>query len=206
MGPCHSRLLVPGANTRQANLPFFQITEWGRKCLEQGEYLPYDAAQYISRLKTQVPSIEQSILLYLKESLGSFRAGVYLASAVMTGVACERVLLLLRDTVETALPTQQRKLKFATSTKKKPIKQVSDEIWKRLDPVHDQLANNIAKEDLRAELSGIFDLIRKTRNEAGHPTGREISREEAHNLLLLFPQYCHAVYCTMDWLRSNPLP
>jgi hypothetical protein len=58
---------------------------------------------------------------------------------------------------------------------------------------------------VRAELSGTFELIRKTRNDAGHPTGRQISREEAHNLLLLFPQYCLVAYETMKWLALNPL-
>lgn len=197
-------ILVPGANNQQANLPFFQITEWGRKCLESGEYLPHDSGLYIARLKSQIPGVDSSIVLYLQESLSSFRAGVHLASAVMTGVASEKTLLLMRGTVEAAITDGGRKVKFAENTKDKPIKRVSDEIWKRLEPVHEQIARDLSREDLRAELSGTFDLIRKTRNEAGHPTGREISREEAHNLLLLFPQYCKAAYTVMDWLKANP--
>jgi hypothetical protein len=96
-------------------------------------------------------------------------------------------------------------VRFAAKTKNKLIKQTFDEMWKRLDPVHDQLAGDLNKEDVRAELNGTFDLIRKTRNDAGHPTGRTISREEAHNLLLLFPQYCRVVYETIDWLKGRSL-
>ncbi len=199
-------IVVPGANTNQADLPFFSVSEWGRKCLEAGEYLPHDAGQYLARLKAEISGVDASILLYLQESLVAFRSGAYLASAVMTGVGAERSLILLRDGVEAAISNHGLRQKFAEKTKGKPVKQTFDEIWKRLDPVHDELATGLKKEDVRAELSGTFDLIRKTRNDAGHPSGRQISREEAHNLLLLFPQYCKVAYETMDWLKLNPLP
>lgn len=81
-----------------------------------------------------------------------------------------------------------------------------DEVWKRLDPVHDAMAGDLGKEDVKAELMGNFHIIRVTRNEAGHPTGREISREEAFNLLLLFPQYCEATYFAIGWLAKQRLP
>jgi len=199
-------IVIPGASTSQADLPFFQVSPWGKKCLEAGEYLPLDAGQYLARLTEQIPGVDSGILLYLRESLFAFRSGAYLGSAVMTGVGAERSLLLLRDAVEVAISNSGSRTKFAEKTKGKPVKQTFDEIWKRLDPVHDALATSLHKEDVRAELSGTFDLIRKTRNEAGHPTGRRISREEAHNLLLLFPQYCIVAYQTMDWLKLNPLP
>lgn len=199
-------IVIPGANTNQADLPFMQVSEWGKKCLEVGEYLPHDAGQYVARLKTEIPNVDNSIVLYMQESLIAFRSGAYLGSAVMTGVAAERTLFLLRDAVEAAISNPGLRQKFAEKTKGKPTKQTFEEIWKRLDPVHDALASGLKKEDVRAELSGTFDLIRKTRNDAGHPTGRQISREEAHNLLLLFPQYCLVAYETMKWLALNPLP
>lgn len=197
-------IVIPGGSTLQPDLPAMQVSEWGKKCLDAGEFLPHDAGQYLARLKVLISGVDGGILLYLQESLTAFRSGAYVASAVMTGVAAERTLLVLRDAMEAALPTQDAKSKFAAKTKNKLIKQAFDEMWKRLDPVHDQLASDLNKEDVRAELSGTFDLIRKTRNDAGHPTGRQISREEAHNLLLLFPQYCQVVYDTINWLKAHP--
>jgi hypothetical protein len=50
------------------------------------------------------------------------------------------------------------------------------------------LAERYFKDDpnlVGVELAGIFELIRKTRNEAGHPTDRIIEQEEADALLLL---------------------
>jgi hypothetical protein len=121
----------------------------------------------------------------------------------MAGVAAERTLLLLRDAVELALPEDKRTA-FRSKTEGRAIKRVFDEIWNRLNPVHDKLASDLHKEDVRAELSGAFDLIRKTRNDAGHPTKRDITREEAHGVLLLFPGFCQIAYRTIGWLRSNP--
>jgi hypothetical protein len=202
--------IVPGVpnsfGTSGSGLPFFTVTEWGKECFKTGEYVPFDSAQYIKRLKSEIPTIDSDTVLYIRESLDGFRAGTYLSCAIMTGVASEKTLLVLRSEVEAAMAASQRKQQFARDTKDRPIKRVYDEIWKRLDPVHEELAKALGKEDVRAELSGIFDLIRKTRNDAGHPTGRSISRDEAHALLLLFPMYCKNAYETMGWLKSNPLP
>jgi hypothetical protein len=57
--------VIPGANTNQADLPFMQVSEWGKKCLELGEYLPHDAGLYVSRLKTEIPEVDGSIVLYM---------------------------------------------------------------------------------------------------------------------------------------------
>jgi hypothetical protein len=85
------------------------------------------------------------------------------------------------------------------------VKRVCDEIQKRLDPVMEQISAALNKEDITAELSGIFDLIRKTRNEAGHPTGRALEREEAFALLQLFPSYCKAAYDVIGWLKTHKI-
>ena len=190
----------------------FSSEEWGKKCLVDGEYLPHDAGLYLHRLDGEISAITPTMALdsvvrgYVTESLLSFSSGVYLSSAVMTGVAAERVLILVRDAVEAALPTPDRKKKFANATAGKPIKRVFEEIWQRLDASADALARGIGRDDVKTELSGIFDLIRKTRNDAGHPTGRAIPRDEAHALLLLFPEYCETAYRAIERLKSNPLP
>ena len=197
-------IVLPGTGTQSPNLPHMKVTPWGRKCLEEGEYVPHDAGQYIARLRTEISTIDPAIPLYLKDSLAAFRAGAYLASAVMVGVGSEKALLLLCEAVSRALPDDTVRKAFAARINDRGIKTVFDEIWKRLDPVHIQLANDLHKEDVKAELEGVFELIRKTRNEAGHPSGREISKDEAYILLLLFPIYCKTIYATIEWLASHP--
>jgi hypothetical protein len=200
-------IIVPGVPNQfgGSGLPAFVVTPWGKECLEHREFLTFDAGKYIERLRIAVPTIDASIVLYLTDALASFRVGAYLSSAVMTGVASERTLLLLRDGIETALSTPDRKKKFADGTKGISISRMYHEIWKRLEPVQNDLSQALGREDIKVELSGIFDLIRKTRNEAGHPTGRQITRDEADSMLHLYPVYCKTVYATIGWLKSNSL-
>lgn len=202
-------IVVPGtgigSGAGSPQLPFFQVTEWGKRCLASGEFTPYDSGKYIERLKAKVPQIEPTVILYLTESLTGFRGASYLGSAVMLGVSAETLLLSLREAVYTALDTPAKQAKFAADTKGRPAKRIYDEIRKRLDPIMQKISNDLGKEDITAELTGIFDMIRKTRNEAGHPTGRKVEREEAFALLQLFPLYCDAGYAVIQWLGGNTI-
>jgi hypothetical protein len=58
---------------------------------------------------------------------------------------------------------------------------------------------------LTQHIDGIYDLIRRTRNDAGHPTGKRMERSETHALLLLFPTYCETADKLMDWLKTNKI-
>lgn len=192
-----------GSGAGSPELPSFQVTDWGKKCLAEGEFTPYDTGEYVERLTKKVPYVGPKVLLYLTESLNSFRGGSYLSSAVMLGVAAETVLLQLRDAVLAALDSKTKKDKFTADTNGRPAKRIYDEVRKRLDPLIAQISRDLGKEDITAELAGIFDLIRKTRNEAGRPTGRGIEREEAFALLQLFPSYCAVSYFVVDWLKGK---
>jgi hypothetical protein len=172
----------------------------GKRCLESGEFTAYDTG-----LRVKVPNVYEGVILYLTEALQCFRAGTYLGSAVMLGVASETVLLALRAAVENAFTSQQDRKRFAAKTVGKTAKTISDEIYKRLDPNMEQITAALGREDITAELSGIFQLIRKTRNEAGHPTGRKIEREEAFALIQLFPSYCGIAYEVISCLKPNSI-
>jgi len=119
--------------------------------------------------------------------------------------SCRALHLILRDAIESALDTPQKQQKFAADTKVKPIKRVYAEVQNRLDPVMERISAGLNKEDIGAELSGVFDLIRKTRNDAGHPTGRIMEREEAFALLQLFPSYCKVSHDVIDWLKTEKI-
>ena len=200
-------ILIPGIPNQlgSTGLPAFVISDWGKKCLESGEYVSFDAFKYLSRIETDIPGFDAIAKQYLKDALASFRIEAYLSSAVMTGVAAERLVILLRDTVSKALPTGTRQQKFKADTSGRSINRVFQEIWRRLEPNQDVLAAYLDREDVKVEIFGIFDLIRKTRNDAGHPTGRQIIRDEADSMLHLFPVYGKTVYATMDWLNKNGL-
>ena len=200
-------IVVPGSSnegTYQSNLPWIQVTEWGGICLQKGEFLPYDTGSFLSRLKAQIPHLDQIVELYLKEALNSFRAGNYLSAAVMVGVASERILIVLRDVILNSVKEDDRRKKFKESTENQTAKRIHDEIEKKLDPIREQLPLEL-QDSIGTEVGGIFQEIRRTRNDAGHPTGRIIEKEEAYALLQLFPVYAKAAYCLINWLNINPV-
>jgi len=163
-------VLAPGTGWQSPNLPFLRLTEYGKKCVAAGDVLPHDPDDYLARLKQLCPSIDGLTLLYLGEALQTFRAGNHLATAVMIGVAAEPTLLRLVESVHQSLDTPQKQAKFEQATKGKPIKKQHWELLARLRSPARPLPATLT-DVLHQHLGGIYDLIRRTRNDAGHPQG-----------------------------------
>lgn len=201
-----SDIIVFGHTFSQPDLPYFQITEYGKTCLEASEILPYDPDGYLAQLRIDVPDIDDVAMRYLSESLECLRRNCLMATTVMLGGATEQVFILLVESLGNAIQDTNRQRTF----EKKAVNE-----W-RLKPKFDHFRAemtsvvalpsfpNELKEDLDVKLLGIFSLIRRSRNDVGHPTGKPVSREDAHGALLLFPGYCKTAYALMDFFASNP--
>ena len=122
----------------------------------------------------------------------------------MIGVASENVLRGLVDAVGAALNTPTRQAKFRKDTEGKKAKVQHDQVLTRLASPATPLPAQL-HEVFTQHIDGIFDLIRRSRNDAGHPTGRRMERYEAQALLLLFPTYCRTVCDLVAWLASHQI-
>jgi hypothetical protein len=197
-------IIVPGFDSgSQAGFPWFKVTDWGKHSLELGEYLPYDATLFIERLHNEVPLVDRLVVLYITEALKCFRFGLFIASAVMVGVAAEQMIYVLKDAVSNSLGGADKKRKFEADARD-TIKRVHAATWKRLEPVREQMPDGLS-EAIGVELAAIFEMVRRTRNEAGHPTGKNIERHEAEALLLLLPTHIKTVYAVIEWLKTTKL-
>jgi hypothetical protein len=183
--------------------PFYQVTQYGKKLLQNPEYEPHDQDGYIARLRLAIQPLDTDIIRYLEESLTCYRRGTLLASAVMLGCAGEKAALLLIDAFGAAISDSDRKAKYEKDTSFWMISRKYDALWSRLGPIAKTLPDQLG-DDLHTILDRVFDLIRTTRNEAGHPTGKVIEREAMHANLLLFPSYCRRVYALIDHFKVNP--
>lgn len=197
-------IYTPGTGFQNPNLPWLRATEYGKKCFDSGDVLPHDPDGYLTQLKSKCSSIDATTVLYLGEALQTFRAGNHLATAVMIGVAAEQTLLNLVSALANALDTPAKQKKFREVTEGKRAKKQHDELMTRLRAASPQLPKTVSA-NLEQHLGGIYDLIRQTRNESGHPTGRKLERHETNALLLLFPTYCGTAYELIGWLQSNKL-
>lgn len=52
-------------------------------------------------------------------------------------------------------------------------------------------------------LDSVLDLLRITRNEAGHPTGRVVDRDEAFINLQMFARYLKKLYQLRAFFRQS---
>jgi len=194
-------VLVPGVRPKtnvvmqSATLifPHYHLTEYGEKVLSEDEYQPYDPDGYLARVKDEIPGIDEVIVRYLEECLSCFRKNLLLAAAVMLGGAAEKAILLLVQAYGDSLSDSGEKEQYEKETKSFIINRKWKALWDRLEPLASSLPNGLG-DDLGTILERVFDIIRSTRNEAGHPTGRLIEKETVHANLLLFPIFCKRVY------------
>jgi hypothetical protein len=191
-------IITLGLNDSNREFPFFRLSHVGRRLLEnQDTYFFHDVSTYTKLLQSEIPSIDAVTLLYLQEALQAFRSGCILSSTVMLGVATEHTFLLLLETIERS-PTHAAA--FASVAKERTVLQKINKFKNILDQQLRTLPSEI-KEDLDTYFAGILSIIRTFRNQAGHPTGKIIDREQSYVLLQLFIPYCRKMYQMMDYFR-----
>lgn len=188
-------VITLGLNDSNREFPWFRITGFGQRLItHQHAYFFHDVSSYESQIKTEVPQIDSITLLYLKEAMQSFRAGCILASTVMLGVATEHTFLLLIERIEQNATHAPR---FVSVGQQRTILQKVNKFKNLLDQEVRSLSAEI-KEDLDTHFAGILSIIRTFRNQAGHPTGKVVDREQAYVLLQLFIPYCKKMYQLME--------
>jgi len=188
-------IITLGLNDSNRDFPHFHVTQFGQKIIaHEAAYFFHDVSSYERSIKTEVPSIDDVTLLYLKEAMQSFKTGCLLASSVMLGVATEHTFLLLLERIDHSpvhSPT------FADVKRERSILPKVNKFKRILDAHIGGLPPEI-KEDLDTHFAGILSIIRTFRNQAGHPTGKIIDREQAYVLMQLFIPYCRKMYRLMD--------
>ena len=156
----------------------------------------HDLASYEKTIRTAVQDVDQTTLLYLKEAMQAYRSGCILSTAVMLGVAAEHAFNLLIETVDAT--GRYEKLVDGVRKQRGLLKQV-EKFRASLDAF--ELPNDI-KEDLNVRFLGVLSVIRESRNESGHPTGKVLDRDAAYGLLCIFPHYCQKMYQLRQWFQT----
>ncbi len=201
------RILRPGTIDGETyNLPHIYVTEYGKRALED-ERTPYDPDGYLRKLAQKVPNIDPVIVTYLAESIETLRGNCLLSSTVTMGCASEQAMLLvIEKTLDACKPTNKAALQAALD-KHRSIKLQNEQYRKWFE------ANLLARlkkdrnsdwvSEMENALAFLFNHFRVLRNDAGHPTGCKISREEATANLVLLPRYLELIYDLFGWLNLN---
>src|SRR3989338_5281864 len=90
-----AKILVPGTDEFNYNLPFIHLTEFGKEQINQTLPTPYDPDNFLKSVKQLIPNIDGITYFYLSEALRCYHSNCYTASAVMIGAASENMILNL---------------------------------------------------------------------------------------------------------------
>lgn len=198
-------ILVPGTDDNNPNWPFLRLTEYGQRCAEVRQILPHDPDGYLRDFQQAIPLADPVIKEYLTEALQCFLRDLHRASAVMLGAASEKAILLLIEAYSESHADPSKKAQVKGQVEKaQSIYRKYEVFEKGFASLKPQMPKALT-ENTDSLLRGVFDLIRNSRNDAGHPaSGILVSRDNNYSHLRLFIPYCQRIYELLAWFAINP--
>lgn len=172
-------VISPGRDSYSIGPPFFHITSYGREVLQSEHVPPHDPTGYMKRLRElSRTAVTDVAIAYVEEALRCFMGGCPIAATLLLGVAAESVVLGLLDALEAAGRRPRRSART-------------------IKPKHEWLVSQYKEdkaglpESLGFTLTLLYDMIRRQRNELGHPQEAppNVSREEAYVYFRLFLEF-----------------
>ncbi len=151
----------------------------------------HDPDAYLANFRNADPPPDPEMMRYLKECVVVFRGEHFLATIVLLGVASERLIEVLADSLRDALGEPEGSKWFDEEYSKERFvshrfKALSDKLIGKYDP---DLKGENLKERFYCVVKPTFDQIRCARNDIAHPSGREFTWNEVSLFLLSFVQY-----------------
>jgi hypothetical protein len=184
--------LLGGGEARHGQALFI-LTAHGHRVLSAQAPSPSDRSGFMAALRRRAPSADPISLVYLEEALGAWHAGLFRATVVMAGCACERLILALAETVRdvSIVPFSEKIAKMLAPPKPAGASLIFEQVRGALAAVAEdgRVAGDLA-DALDRKLTSTFEHTRGLRNRSGHPTGDAVSAEEALGVLTLFGDYC----------------
>lgn len=181
----------------------WQLSSEGQRVAEGGAWEPRDPDSYLARLRRDIPDIDELVNLYMIEALQSFNARCYLATSVMLGVAAERAFLITAGSFGESALSGAPSVAADMNKGRASYFALWSEFRKRIEPNRRNLPEDLADS---LTLDAIADLIRVTRNEAGHPSGKHVDEDTARVQLTIAPVYLRKMQRMADYFKSVPAP
>jgi hypothetical protein len=197
-------ILIPGMNDSNQGWPFLRLTEYGRRCVQEDRILPHDPEGFLREFRRDVPNADPTIVEYLTEALQCYIRGLQRAAAVMLGGASEQSILLLIESYANSIADPNSQTAFRSKVEKTPsIFRKFEHFNLRFSPLKTRIPD-VLTENVDSQLRGVFDLIRSSRNDAGHPAiGSSVGRDAVYSHLRLFTPYCKRIYGLIAWFQAN---
>lgn len=200
----NNNLLFIGHGDDQG-FPWFTLTAYGVECINKGELLPFDPNGYLVGLQSRVPGLDTVTMTYLREAIFTFNREFYLSASVALGVAAEALTLRMIDGYIAALADPQRRTNAEKRYEGKQLRAQYGQFKQDFASLRPTLPPELYG-DFETHLDGIFQLIRMTRNDSGHPSGTIPERAVVMANLQAFPYFAKRVLAIEKYFESNPIP
>ena len=198
-------VITVGMNANNPNLPFFRVTDYGQKVLEAERFIPHDPTGYLNDLRAASGAIATDVTVaYVEEALRCFNAGCHVASVLLLGVAGESIFNHMCDMIRPTLKNGSEQKKLDSQL---PVKPRHRWIVQKYQSLPQSVRREQLPESLDMTLVSLYDLIRRQRNELGHPQEKppELSREEAFVFFRLFPAFVRDVQAFAEYYHQSGL-
>ena len=179
-----------GSDDSNPQWPFFRLSHFGQKALGRDRPFQFtDTGSYIAMVRRYAPMLDPVAQTYLEEAVATFYAGCYLASAVMLGMAAEKMFLDLLDVV---LADPALTPRFQAVVRERHILPKMKRFLHDLDQLKASLPPGLM-EELETQFAAMQTVLRRSRNDGGHLASAAVEREQGFVNLQLFPPFAQAV-------------
>ena len=167
-----------------------RLTEAGIDAAQDGAVNPDNSGEYLERIKRIVPNTNKVVIQYAREAVTAYNARCYLASSVMLGVASEAAFIDMASSFGGWLHLPKERERFLTILENSRQNYITKflEFRKRIEKYKTQIPDELS-DGMALTLDSVLDLLRIYRNEAGHPTGKVVNRDDAFINLQMFARY-----------------
>jgi hypothetical protein len=125
------------------------------------------------------------------------------AATIMVAVASEAAIRALIETFAESIEDEGQRVTFRRGTARNIFRSF-EHLQARLRSMRRELPPRL-NDALDSTLSGVFDVIRLSRNDAGHPSEvPETTAASVHSRLILFLEYARHVAELSPWLAAHP--
>lgn len=178
------------------------LTEAGFAAASDEEVSPDDPAGYIRRLLREVPGMSDIVKGYAQEALHAYNARLYRASAVMLGVASEAAVLEVALTLANMMEESEAKPYLETiNSRRQNFVAKFEAFQQKLRSKKPLLPSDFA-DSLELTMNAVADLLRIYRNDAGHPTGKLVDRDDCFIHLRMFVRYAKKLYSLKEHVEG----
>ncbi len=180
------------------------LTDSGKAAVQDSDINPNDSGKYLENLTDRIPQIANLVMQYAREAVITYNSRCYLASAVMLGVASEAAFLNMAESFLKWIPNEKERSNFTNIIENKKQNYINKflEFRKRVQTYKSEIPDELT-DNMSLTMDSILDLLRIYRNESGHPTGRNISREDAFINLQMFARYLEKIYKLKSFFESD---